>query len=555
MKPPPESVLGSALLGLAAACGGASSAERGTPFAFHDATASAGLAFTLTAGGDPPRAIVEVKGGGLALVDYDADGDEDVFVPNGATLESQGRGPGARLFAQAEELVFRDATAEAGITFAGWGMGVAVGDVHGDGHDDLFLAAFGPDTLLANERGRFRDAGVQAGLDDPGFGTGCAFGDLDQDGDLDLYLVRYVEFDPAAPPPPARFLGVEVFAGPAGLTPLADRVYQNDGAGRFADVTAESGCADVPPSYGLGCLILDLDADGFQDVFVGNDSMANFLFAGRGGMRFEELALRAGVAVNADGESQATMGIASGDVNGDGRADIFTTNFMNDTNTLWVSRKSGLDFEDKTQVFGLAHVSRPFLGWATGFFDFDQDADLDLLAFNGHVYPEAAVRALGSTARQVPLLFERAGERFQRVLPDGPTAWLAEAHNDRSAVFGDLDHDQDVDVIVAERNGPLRLLRNDGAVGPGLVVRVADRRAGSRNRRGLGARLELEAADGTRAARWIASGCSYLSASAPEAAFGLGAMPGPFALEVRWPDGELQRLEGVSAGRLEVVRE
>lgn len=533
---------------------GAPAAAPREPFALADVTMASGLRLTLTAGGDPPRQIVEVKGGGLALVDYDGDGDSDLFAPNGATLEAPERGAGARLFANDGDLVFRDATAESGVDFHGWGMGVAAGDVDGDGRDDLFVAAFGPDALLKNSGGRFADATAEAGLGDPLWGTGSAFGDLDQDGDLDLYLARYLELDLAAPPPSTRFLGVEVFAGPAGLPAVPDLLYVNDGTGRFTDGTEAAGCAGVKPSYGLGCLILDFDEDGLADIFVGNDSMPNFLFAGRGAGRFEEVALAAGVAVNGDGDAQATMGIARGDVNGDGRADLYTTTFANDTKTLWVSSENGT-FADKTQLYGLGPASRPFLGWAAAFIDLDHDADEDLLAFNGHVYPETAVRALGSSTRQTPLLFERDGGRFRRVEPAGGAAWLSEPHNDRSAVFGDLDGDLDVDVVVGERNGPVRLLRNDAAAAPGVVVRLRDARAGAHNPRGLGSKVTLTAAGGERQVRWIASGGSYLSSSAPEAHFGLGSLKGPFALTVRWPDGVEQAIEQPGGGRVEVVRE
>ena len=520
------------------------------PFSFVDVTDSSGLDLTLTTGADPPQQIVEVKGGGLALLDFDDDGDLDVFAPNGATLDSPERGPGARLFSNEGGLTFRDVTGEAGIDYAGWGMGVAVGDLDGEGADDIFIASFGSDALLLNRGGRFEDATAASGLGDDGWGTGAALGDVDLDGDLDLYLVRYLGFDLASPPPPTTFLGVRVFDGPSGLPALADRLYTNNGSGVFEDKTAASGCGDVRPSFGLGALILDFDEDGRADIFVGNDSMANFLFAGRTGGRFEEIGLASGIAVNADGETQATMGIAYGDVNGDLRADLFSTNFMSDTNALHVSRGDGLQFVDKTQLYGLGMVSRPFLGWAAMFYDLDQDGDEDLLAFNGHVYPEEAVAALGTTARQTPLLFERELDRFVRVPAEGePRAWLAQAHNDRSAVFGDLDGDLDIDVIVGERNGPVRVLRNDGAQGFALIVRlrVTDGRERAKNPRGIGAKLTLEgftpAGDRWTQVRWIASGGSYLSACAAEAHFGLGTARGPFTLTVRWPDGRVDSKE------------
>jgi hypothetical protein len=536
---------------------------------FADVTGSSGLALDLTAGGGEPRQIVEVKGGGLAVLDHDNDGDLDVFAPNGATLEAPDAGAGARLFANDGALAFHDATAEAGLDWHGWGMGVAAGDVDADGFEDLFVAAFGRDALLRNEAGRFREATGEAGLGDEGWGTGSAFGDLDMDGDLDLYLVRYLELDLAHPPPPTTFLGVSVFDGPAGLEPLADRVFANDGAGRFTDVTAAWGCAEVKPSYGLGCLVLDLDADGFTDVYVGNDSMPNFLFRGRaagaGEPRFVESALTAGLAVNADGEAQATMGIAYGDVNADGRADLFSTNFMTDTNTLFVTTPSEGFYADRTQLYGLAMVSRPFLGWAAAFADVDLDGDEDLLAFNGHVYPDQAVTALGSTSRQEPLCFLREGDRFRRVLAAEGGAWLDARHNDRSALCADLDADGDLDVVVAERDGPVRLLRGlaadrpheAGGAGRGLVVRLRDARPGARNPRGVGARVALvDAAGATLATRWIAGGGSYLAGSPAEVHLALPAAAADLALVVRWPDGveERRALDAAVGPRVEVVR-
>jgi hypothetical protein len=244
---------------------------------FTDATARSGIALTLTSGGQVPTQVLEVKGGGVALFDCDNDGDLDLFVPNGATLDAPAAGPGARLFENLGGLRFRDATAERGIAFRGWGMGVAVGDVDGNGFDDLYIAAYGPDALLLNDGKRFTDATAAAGLGDARWGTAAAFGDLDGDGDLDLYVANYLEFDPLHPPPGATFRGQPVFAGPKGLAPAADALYENLGGGRFRDASASSGIAAVRPSYGLGVAILDFDADGRQDVFVGNDSMPSFL--------------------------------------------------------------------------------------------------------------------------------------------------------------------------------------------------------------------------------------------------------------------------------------
>ncbi len=510
------------------------------PFCFTNVAPSCGIDLVTTSGAEPSTQIVEVKGGGVALIDVDADGDYDVFVPNGATLDDPARGPGARLFENRGGLAF----AERAVDFARWSMGVAVGDVDGDGYDDAYVTCFGPDALLRNRGGTLA---VEPGGDWPAqWTTGCAFGDLDADGDLDLYVAGYLELDPAAPPPMSRFLDVDVFAGPRGLPPVADRVYANRGDGTFEEITASAGFDAVEPSFGLGAAILDFDLDGRQDVFVGNDSQPNFLFLGRADGPFEEAAFELGLATNADGQGQATMGIAIGDVNADGAPDVLTTNFANDTNTLHQSRPGG-GFEDATRRWGVGPASRRSLGWAAGFFDFDHDGDEDLLVLNGHVYPSAVTEQLGTPRAQTPLLFAREPDRFVLVEPSAARPWLAAPHVDRGAAFGDLDGDGDVDFVVTELNGAVRVMRNDlgPAAPPALVVRLLDERPGVGNRRGLGSRIELLGA-AERATRWIASGTSYLSASAPQAWFALPPHAAELTLVVTWSDGTRQEVSGVS---------
>jgi len=519
---------------------------------FTDQTARSGIDVVLTSGRSPATQILEVKGGGLALIDYDNDGDLDLFLPNGAYLDATAKGPGARLYENDGHMRFTDVTARSGIDFHGWGMGVAVGDVDGNGFDDLYVAAYGPDVLLLNDgKKRFTDATARAGLGDARWSTAAAFGDMDNDGDLDLYVANYVEFDPAHPPPARTFFGVPVFGGPMGMTAAPDVLYENVGGGRFRDVSQASGIAAAKPSYGLGVVILDFDGDGRQDVFVGNDSMPSFLWINQGQGRFMEQGLAAGLALNGDGEPQATMGIAIGDVNDDGRPDVFTTNFANDTNTLRVSVPGQAAWEDRTRQYNLAAVSRPFLGWATAFCDFDHDGDEDLVVFNGHVYPTATPETMDSTFRQTPLLFERTGARFERVDAARAGAWLAETHVDRSAAFGDLDGDGDVDMVVGELNGPVRVIENDGAGAHHLVVELADRRAGVGNRHGLGSRVVLRQGAATQT-RWIFSGGSFQAASAAYAHFGLPTAD-PVRLEVTWSDGVRQAVEDVSVDRRLVV--
>jgi hypothetical protein len=490
------------------------------------------------AGHEPPREIPETKGGGLALFDFDRDGDLDLFVPNGATLETPRRGPGAKLFLNQGNLRFEDAGARVAIDFAGWGMGVAVADIDADGWDDLYIAALGKDALLRNEKGlRLRDITVPAGLTNPRWGTAAAFGDLDGDLDLDLFLVQYLDFDPAQPPPRERYRGIEVFGGPLSLKPEPDAVFENLGNLRFLERTETSGLLDASPGLGLGCVILDFNGDGRQDIFVGNDSTPKQLYLNMGDWRLEERALPLGLAVNADGAAQATMGIAIADINNDQRPDIFTTNFADDTNLLQVSRAS--DWEDRTRQYKLGAISRPFLGWAAHFADLDLDGDEDLLIFNGHVYAQATAATMNSEYRQPALCFERRAEAFERVQAD----WLAPAHVDRSAVFGDLDGDGDIDAIVAEQHGPLRLYENLAPPGNWLQVELLDERPQSKNRRGLGARIEV--LQGKRSqTRWIYSGGSYQAAN-PEVAHLGFASADPVRVRVHWPDGALSDLAQV----------
>ncbi|MBK6939287.1 MAG: CRTAC1 family protein [Planctomycetes bacterium] len=504
---------------------------------FLDVSASSGIAFSTTSGVTPSTQLLEVKSGGLAVIDYDADGDDDVFVPNGATLASPNAGPGCRLFRNDGGMRFSDVTKDAGLSFDRFGMGAAVADVDGNGFDDLYVTAFGKDALWMNRGGRFEETTEAAGLADDAWSVAASFGDLDGDGDLDLYVANYVRFDPAQPPAKTYFLGAHVFGGPLGLEGVPDRVFENRGDGTFRDVTKDWGFGDVPASFGLGVVVLDFDGDGKQDVFVGNDSQPNFLFHNLGARRFQEIGMSAGLAVGEEGAGQATMGIAIGDVRGDGLPSIFTTNFMNDVNTLHVN-DGGMQFEDRTKRYGLGLVSRPFLSWATAFVDVDLDGAEDLVVFNGHTYPKEITEPRGWNHDQLPLLFRRVGDRFERISSEIGGAWLDVAHCDRGAAFSDLDADGDVDIVVSELNGPIRVLRSE-ARGRWCAVELIDSRS-PMNRRGIGSKVTLIDGAGVRRTRWIQPSGSYASSSAPRAQFGLPASSGSLALEVVWPDGSKQ---------------
>lgn len=522
---------------------------------FTDASAASGLSSISTVSGAmPSTAVLEVKGGGLLTLDFDNDGDMDLFVPNGATLADTEHGPGAKLLRNKGDGTFVDVTAASGITHTRWSFGGAVGDFDGDNLDDIFIACFGKDVLLRSKGdGRFEDVTEKAGINIDGWSSQAAFADLDGDGDLDLVVARYLDFDPKAPLPPTVFKGVQVMSGPRGYRGSSVVVLENKGDGTFADRSESSGVRAAKPSYGLALVVLDFDGNGTPDIFVGNDSQPNQLFMNKGGFKFEEQAMKRGVATNMEGSPQATMGTAIADVNGDGRPDLHIAVFSSDTNTLFVNSEKAF-FDDRSNQYGVGAPSRSLLGWASMFGDFDQDGEEDLITFNGHVYPQATVQTMDSAYEQPALVLRRSGPRFEQVA--GGDA-MKSPHRDRAAVTADFDGDGDLDIVVAGLNQPLRFLRNDHAKAEDwLLVTLRDDRTGAKNKRGLGSRVQVEDAKGRVRTRWLWSGGPFMSNWAPMAHFGLGAETGPLTVKVRWPDGWEQSVPGIVPGStLLVTRE
>ena len=532
--------------------------EVAPPPRFTDQTTASGIGFHHVSGGLEKKFILEAKGGGAGLFDYDNDGDLDLYLVNGATLDSyqQKSGPGNVLYRNDGNGRFADTTADAGVGDAGWGHGCAAGDIDNDGFRDLYVTNYGENVLYHNQaEGSFRDITTAAGVGGNRYSSSAAFFDYDNDGDLDLYVAHYVAFDIDNMPDEATrqklcvFLGGPVYCGPGGMPGTPDILYRNEGNNTFTDVTLSSGINETSDYYGLGVIPEDYDNDGDLDLFVANDTTPNLLFRNNGTGDFTDAALLAGVAYNAEGDEEAGMGVDFGDIDNDGDPDLFVTNFFAETNTLYRNDGNG-GFTDYTVLAGLASSTLHFVGFGTRFFDYDNDGDLDIFIANGHVYPHVSLIPAGGTYRQSNQLFRNMGEgRFVDVSAQSGPGLLIEKTS-RGACVGDYDNDGDSDVLVANMNDLPTLLRNEGGNRSNfLSIQVFGTRS---NRDGVGTRVRLETARLSQH-RTINGASSYLSHSDIRAHVGLGSRTGADLIEISWPDGSVDSIADVPANRLLVV--
>jgi len=521
---------------------------------FRDITRDAGIIFQRHAAPEK-KYIVESMSGGVALFDYDKDGLLDIYFIDSLTVETAHQPKAARsaLYRNLGNLKFQDVTDKAGIGHPGWGMGVCAADVDADGWDDLYVTALSGGKLYRNNRnGTFTDATDRAGVAGAGFPTGCGFADYDRDGDLDLFVARYVRIDLNALPQfgkdkTCEYRGVAVQCGPRGLPGEGDFLFRNDGDGRFTEVGKQAGVSDPREYFGMGLAWFDPNEDGWPDLFVANDSMPNFLYINQKDGTFKESAFPLGVAVSEDGAEQGSMGVAVGDWDGSGRLGLFVTNFAEEYNNLL--RNEGTHFTDVSFRSRTAPASLPFVGWGTAFLDYDNDALVDLIVVNGHVYPQLDKAKLGASAgyRQRRLLYHnRGGGLFDEVAaPFGPV--FTEERVSRGLAIGDLDNDGRIDVVINDLDGTPQVLHNELAgAGNWLAVKVKGKAA---NTNAIGALITARAGAITQR-RLVQSGTSYLSQDDMRQHFGLGAATQVDLIEVRWPDGTSTRLENVKANRL-----
>ena len=524
---------------------------------FVDVARAAGLTETTVIGGDHSKKfILESTGGGIALFDYDNDGWLDIFLVNGTTLEetSDIKRSTNHLYRNNRDGSFTDVTAKAGLTRHGWGQGVCVGDYNGDGHLDLFVTYYGKNVLYRNNgNGTFTDVTQASGLltEENYYSTGAAFLDTRRNGLLDLFVTHYVHYDAATQPSlhgdGCKWRGVKVMCGPRGLKGAKHTLYRNRGDGTFEDVSAAAGVL-AGEHYGFSTLVTDFDNDGWPDIYVANDSTASQLYRNNHDGTFVEVGTPAGVAYNEDGREQSGMGADAADYDGDGLLDIVKTNFEQDTSTLYHNRGDGT-FDDVTYSAGLG-VNTSFVGWGTGFLDFDNDGWPDIFMANGHVYPEVD-HALGDTAfRQRKILYRNRGDgTFEDISLRGGSGILLK-RSSRGVAFGDLFNTGQTDIVINNMNDTPTLLHNYmPSTRHVLTVQLIGK---APNSFALGARITVGI--GTRRIfNEVRSGGSYLSQNDLRLRFGLGDAKVVDAIEIRWPDGHVDTLKKIAADQIVTV--
>jgi predicted nucleotidyltransferase len=521
---------------------------------FVDVTEQAGLRWGIERVARREWNLVETMGGGGGFVDADGDGLMDIYFVS-YSLEPQdagGRVVGDALYRNNGDGTFTDVTATAGVRGGDMrGMGLASGDYDNDGDADLYISAFRGARLYRNDGGRFTDVTKLAGITGDRWGTSAAFFDSDGDGDLELFVCNYLDFDPRDRRAgfPCQMIDQTPFCSIDKFRGAPSTLYRNNGDGTFTDVSTTAGVA-AHTGKGLGVVTADFDGDGAPDIFQANDTAPNFLFRNLGKGTFEEVGLEANVAFDPSGRALGAMGVDVDDVNGDGRLDVFVTNFTAQSNSLFRNESKGL-FRDIAGELDLARISVPMSGFGARFFDYDNDGEVDLFVANGHPFEPVAKVWPGITWAEPAFLFQKAGNRYREVSRERGEAFRR-AFSGRGVATGDYDNDGDVDLLLLCVGQPPRLFRNDGGNGRSwLGVRLVGTRS---NRDAVGARVVVSAG-GRTATRTIAGGTSYCSASDRRIVFGLGDLARVDRVEVMWPSGTTDRLEGIEARQYVTIRE
>jgi len=536
------------------------------PIVFEDASEKAGLTHWTHKMGTPAKDyIVETKGSGVGLIDYDNDGWLDIYIVNGSTVDAlTGKAvpPHAALFHNNHDGTFTDVAAKAGVTNDRWGTGVAIGDYDNDGWPDIFVSNVGKNRLYHNNHdGTFTDVAEKAGVTLGNWSSSATWGDYDGDGRLDLFVAGYLHWDwnnlprtgaDAAANAFCTFRGEQVACGPRGLKGEPDHLFRNNGDGIFTDVSEKAGVADKPGYYGLGALFVDINNDGRPDLLVGNDSTPNYLYLNKGDGTFEDVSYSSGFALNQAGRETASMGLAVGDYQNNGMLAVFNTTFSDDYKPFYRNEGDG-NFTDISDQLGIAEISVPFLSWGDAFIDYDNDGWRDLLMSDGHVYPQADKYNWGTSWAERPMLFRNIeGKRFEPV-PAVEGSGLAVVIAGRGMAVGDLFNDGKLDAVINVMDGHPVLLRN---VNPDknhwLELKLV---GGPKSPRDAVGATVYVTANGMKQRADVLSGGSYLSSNDPRPHFGLGPATTVEAIEVHWPSGKAEHFTVLGVDRIVTVTE
>ena len=527
---------------------------------FTDVAEKSGLtAINVFGGKDTKKYIIETTGTGVAIFDYDNDGWPDLFLVNGTTLEGfpEGKAPTNHLYHNNHDGTFSDVTVTAGLADTGWGQGVCAGDYDNDGWRDLYVTYYGKNRLYHNQNGVFTEVAKKSGVAGTGkaWGTGCAFVDYDRDGLLDLVVANYVDFDVSNAPAPGErascvWKGVPVMCGPRGLPAARNILYHNLGNGKFEDVTSKAKIDQTQAHYAFSVSSFDFDDDGWPDIYIACDSTASILYRNNHDGTFTDAAVTAGAAFNEDGREQAGMGSSIADYNGDGRLDIFKTNFSDDTATLYRNNGDGT-FDDVTYAAGLG-LHTQYLGWGTMFLDFDNDGWPDLLLVNGHVYPEVDKQHLGSNYQEPKILYHNNGNGTFTDISENAGSGITSPHAGRGLAIGDLWNDGRISAVISNMNALPSLLVNQ--------VQTRNHWIGMKlqgtksNRDAIGAKITLKAGSRTSVDE-VRSGSSYDSNSDIRLHFGLGSATRVDSLQVRWPNGLEEKFDNPKVDSIILLKE
>lgn len=525
----------------------------GSPIRLTEVTGQTGIDFVHTDGGTGQRYIVETVSAGLATFDYNGDGRIDILFLNGMPLGGarQEPPPTCRLYRNEGGWRFTDVTREAGLAVSCYALGVAVADYDNDGDPDVFLNNFGHNLLFRNRGdGTFEEVAARAGVAGPvHVGAGTCFLDLEGDGDLDLYVGHYVEFT-LEKHHIVRFNGQPAYVGPLNYPTTPSRLYRNEGDGTFTDISDASGIG-AHRGAAMGVVVADIDADGDPDIFVGNDETGNFLFVNDGRGRFTENGLVAGTAFDFNGRAHGTMGVECGDFDNDGRLDFYATSFQRELPVLYRNLGRGL-FEDVTLARAAATGMNALVTWGCGLVDLDNDGHRDVFVAAGHLQDNVELYDTSTTYLQQNRVLRNLGNgRFTDVTRAAGNG-IEPRLSSRGAAFDDLDNDGDLDVVILNSRHSPTVLRND-APAPGRWLQVQLRGTRS-NRDAVGARVTVRAGDREWISE-VHSGRGYQSHYGTRLHFGLGSREHVDRVEIRWPGGATEAVTNVPAGRLITLTE